>query len=95
MSKFSGKCKGCGGRISRGEPIIWSPDFGARHDRNGCDKINGKLRQDLAVEWNEAHRNDPSLCERTDQIIRDCNGDITEDDAFVYACQDAPRNPYT
>jgi len=94
MSKFSGKCKGCGGRINKGEPIIWSPEFGARHDRDGCDKINGKSRQQLAVEWDNEHQNDMSLCERTDIIIAECHGDISEDDAFAYACQDKPRNPF-
>ncbi len=93
-SKYSGKCKGCGGGIRRGDPIIWSPDLGARHDRDGCDKINGKSRQELAAEWDEAHRDQPSLCQRTEQIIADCKGDISEDDAFTYACQDIPRNPY-
>jgi len=96
MSKFSGKCKGCGGRIRQGEPIIWSPDLGARHDRTGCDKINGKSRQDLAAEWDDEHRGELTALERFEQMRENSReyGDIREDDLWIMARQDARQNPY-
>ena len=94
-SKYSGKCKGCGGSIHRGDPIIWSPDFGARHDRDGCDKINGKSRQDLAAEWDEANRGRLTALERFEQMRVDPDyRDVPEDAIYEMATQDSPRNPY-
>ena len=35
-AKFPGQCRKCGGRIEAGEPIVWTPEEGARHKK--CPK---------------------------------------------------------
>lgn len=93
-SKYRGTCKGCNGIIQPNMTIKWSRELGAFHIN--CEvTINGKSQQQLAAEWDEEHRGEPTLLDRFEAMRVDPDyRNVPEDAIYTYASQDTKRNPY-
>ena len=96
-SKYNGTCTRCNGSISKGEHINWNRGQGAQHFMCDEDTImkGGKTLKQLAIEWDQEHKNDLTFCERVDQMTNSREyRNVPEDAIFQYANEDTQRNPY-
>ena len=106
-SKYAGKCKVCLKQFPKGTVVTWESGKGARHPdclrSQQIDPTTGKSYAELAEEWDLAHENDLTTCERFDRMAGYSDAEpeasnmyrgVDEDTLWKYAREDTPRNPY-